>query len=470
MINLTLIHIVSSRHFPFTGRESPSPIRRGYPFLLCYNIIMRIGIDVRMIFPFPTGIGNYRKSLMDALFAIDKKNEYVLVGNGKQQSEFLPLRQTGSRQLENKNVSFGVVRSRANHPLQHLTLSGELQSLNLDIFYTTPWGATLGIPCKYVLEIPDLIYHHYPGFGSWKSKLYEIFLEKSIARNADHIVTISDFVKNDIHEFLGVDTNKISNMKGDVSSDYRVIEDEGFINKVLNKYGLVKEIATTTSSSRNDKGIEEVPLTRGIKGVNPSCPPLIRGEIYPYFVYLGNQRPHKNLVGLLKAFELFRSTPLNPPLSGGQMPKLVIIGGVDAKGRDQDSLRIKEQLEKMKFKDDVMLLGKVFDNNEVAAIFSRAIAMVHPSLHEGFGMTPLEAMRCGCPIIASNVSAMPEVVGYSGMLVDPMDESSIANAMEKVFSDQNLRISLKEKSLKQSMLFSWEKTARMLLDVFEKTK
>ncbi len=409
---------------------------------------MRIGIDVRMIFEFPTGIGNYRKSLMEALFEIDHENDYILVGNSNQRSAF-------SAQLEQVNISFGEIKSKANHPQQHLLLRRELQKLNLDVFYTTPWGATLGLPCKYVLEIPDLIYHHYPQFGSWKSKLYELFLEKPIARNAEHVVTISDFVKTDIHNYLGVDLDDISNMKGDVSSDYRVIEDEKFINNVLEKYGLV-----------------DPKFRRGNEGVDP----VSEHGMTPFFVYLGNQRPHKNLVSLLKAFEIFKdgviSSPHPSPLLRGEGTdvKLVIIGGVDASGRDEDSLRIQKQLGEMKYKDDVMLLGKVFDNNEVAAIFNRAIAMVHPSMHEGFGMTPLEAMRCGCPIIASNVTAMPEVVGEAGILIDPLDQNAIATAMYELFTNQKLNKDLKQKSLTQSKLFSWEKTARILLDVFSKLK
>lgn len=427
---------------------------------------MRIGIDVRMIFDFPTGIGNYRKNLIEALFEIDHENEYVLIGNKSQQTAF-------SDQLQKDKVSFTPIKSRANHPQQHLLLRKELKDLDLDVFWTNPWGAILNPPCKMVLTIHDLIYHHYPEFGSWKSKLYELFLEKMIANKADMVVTISGFVKKDIVEILGVNEAKVLNLSESVSSDYRVMEDNQFIEKVLEKYGLI----LSPDKADDDSLLLQRRVREDLdkrKSKNPPQSPFCKGGSagvplgVKYFVYLGNQRPHKNLVMLLKAFERFQATPLNPLLSGEQFPKLVIIGGVDSKGRDGDSLRIREQLEKMKYRDDVLLLGKVFDNNEVAAIFNRAIAMVHPSMHEGFGMTPLEAMRCACPVISSNVTAMPEVVGDAGILVNPTNEEEISDAMYEVFTNSKLRKDLSQKSLKQSTLFSWEKTARLLLDVFKK--
>jgi len=377
---------------------------------------MKIGIDVRMIFPFPTGIGNYRKSLISALLKIDSHNEYLLVGNVQHKELVMEFTEKFA------NVKFAEIKSPANHPLQHLSLRSELKKMSLSFFWTTPWGATIGLPCKYVITIHDLIYHHYPKFGSWKSSLYQTFLEKSVARKADAIVTISDFVKNDIVTILGVDASKITNIQGAVASGYGVIKDKEFIENVLEKYGMV--------------GAE-------------------------YFVYLGNQRPHKNLVGLLKSFEVFRRS------KSGSEVKLVIIGGVDAKGRDEDSKRISDQLNHMKFKDDVMLLGKVFDDREVAAIFNRAISLVHPSLHEGFGLTPLEAMTCSCPVISSKITSIPEVVDDAGILIDPNSIEEISDAMIKIYSDKELQGELSKRALQRSKMFSWEKTARMLLAVFQ---
>lgn len=437
---------------------------------------MKIGIDVRMIFPFQTGIGNYRRSLIEALFQIDKESEYILIGNSEQQSAF-------GKQLERENVSFSVIKSKANNSVQHLLLPFELNKLGLDIFYTTHWGATLFMPGKYVLEIPDLIYHHYPEFGSWKSKLYEFFLEKRIARNADAIVTISNFVKNDIVTMLGIDEDKVVNIKGAAAEEYRIIEDEKYIDGVLKKYGLWAPITPSPAGDRHHPDNPPSVLRTS---------PLRRREIFlkgdgnmDYFVYLGNQRPHKNLVGLLQAFEEFRREIAvhfcHPELDEGWQkkngnvalrqaqgdifPKLVIIGGVDAKGRNKDSKRIVDQLERMKHKDDVMLLGRV-DREPTAAILNRAIALVHPTLHEGFGLTPLEAMSCGCPVITSNITSVPEVVEDAGILVNPRDINEISEAMGKIYSESDFRKELSVKSLERAKEFSWEKTARMLLEVF----
>lgn len=398
---------------------------------------MTIGIDVRMIMPFPTGIGNYRLSVLTAILQLDRKNKYFLIGNkegvlapeniARSVKEKIIPENFSDLYSKHRNVSYAKIKSPANHPFQHLFLPFELRKLKLDIFFTSPWGAALAIPCKFVMEIDDLLYHHFPEFGSFKYKLYEIFLEKTLAQNAAAIVTISAFVKNDIHKFLGIKNEKITNIKGSAADEYRQITDTNLINKVLNKHGL------------KEGG---------------------------YFIYLGNQRPHKNLISLLKAFEMLKGQ-----LQGfDENLNLALIGGVDAKGRDADSQRIANQLEKMIYKKNVHLLGKIFDQNEVAALLNKAIALVHPSLHEGFGMTPLEAMRCGCPVISSNSTAMPEIVGDAGILINPENIEDISEAMSSILNDENLHEKLSKKSLERAKMFSWEKTAMMLLNVFRGVK
>ncbi len=370
---------------------------------------MIIGIDVRMIQKFPTGIGNYRENLIKALAQLESKHSFVLLGNnGNKMQEWVAGK---------ANFEFKPLTSPANSPLQHLTLPFELRKFGLDLFWTTPWGATLFMPCPYVLTIYDLIYRRYAQYASFKAKLYERILAGRVARNAKLIFVTSDFVKDDVVCFLQVDEKKVFNIKGAGGGDYGVIEDERYLQTVLNKYHLEQ----------------------------------------PYFVYLGNMRPHKNLQMLLKAFAWLKA--------GGS--RLNVIGAVDTTGRSKDTDDLHLLVSDLGLESSVNFLGRIPDDKEVAAILNQAAALVHPSLHEGFGLTVLEAMACGCPVITSKRTSVPEVAGDAAVYIDPLDERSIADGMENILNlSQEERERLVEKSLRQAELFSWEDVAKLAIEGF----
>jgi glycosyltransferase involved in cell wall biosynthesis len=117
-------------------------------------------------------------------------------------------------------------------------------------------------------------------------------------------------------------------------------------------------------------------------------------------------------------------------------------------------------------KGAVNYLGFV-NNEELAGLYRKASCFVYPSLYEGFGLPPLEAMACGCPVVVSNVTSLPEVCGDAGFYVNPLDVESIAAGIEKVLRDGELRQSMIEKGLERAKLFSWEKAAKEHLKVFE---
>ena len=149
-----------------------------------------------------------------------------------------------------------------------------------------------------------------------------------------------------------------------------------------------------------------------------------------------------------------------------QMSKLtlVLVGDVDAEGRGRDSENLLDLLKKLKLQNDVILTGRIPDDREVAAILSEAVALVHPSFHEGFGLTVLEAMSCGCPVIAADTTSIPEVVGDAGILVDPRNVDELTEAMERVLAGD--RQDLIERGLQQAKKFSWEKTASLVVANF----
>ena len=382
----------------------------------------RIGIDVRMIQSFPTGIGNYRENLIKALAKIVRRDainrvstEFILIGNAGNKMEVWAKNQAG--------FEFVAIRSKPNSLHQHFLLPLELAPLKLDLFWTTPWGASVFLRRKYALTIYDLLYRRYPEIASSKARLYDIFVSKWVARRAEVIFTISEFVKDDVEKFLGVEKNKIVNISGAAGDAYR-------------------------------------PVVKGLT--------RIAGQTLetPFFVYLGNFRPHKNLATLLRALARMKNEDLPAGEAGSRMKdvKLVLVGDVDAEGRDRDSENLLKLLKDLKLQKGVILTGRIEDDREVAAILNEAVALVHPSFHEGFGLTVLEAMSCGCPVIAANATSIPEVVGDAGVLVDPYNVDELAEAMGGVLTSN--QHDLIERGLEQAEKFSWEKTARLVLANF----
>jgi len=180
---------------------------------------------------------------------------------------------------------------------------------------------------------------------------------------------------------------------------------------------------------------------------------------YPYVLYVGTEQPRKNLVGLLKAFRILKSQ------NGFKDIKLVKVGrsgGLNDKFRKETILTIRE----LDLSNDVVFTDYV-PEEDLPAYYSGAECLVLPSLYEGFGFTPLEAMACGCPVIVSNAASLPEIVGDAALLVEPKDTSSLAGCLQVVLADKDLRQQLVSKGIKRASLFSWENAARETLNVYE---
>ena len=170
---------------------------------------------------------------------------------------------------------------------------------------------------------------------------------------------------------------------------------------------------------------------------------------YGYFLHVGNRQPHRNIPRLLHAFA--RAAVINDV-------HLVFTGDPDpATTTAARAVRVEERL---------VFAGDVSDS-ELAALYRGAAALVLPSLYEGFGLPALEAMACGTPVIASNVTSLPEVVGESGVLVDPTDVDALAEAMVHVTQDAAIRAECRTKGLERARMFTWERTAGLVRRVLE---
>jgi glycosyltransferase involved in cell wall biosynthesis len=174
-----------------------------------------------------------------------------------------------------------------------------------------------------------------------------------------------------------------------------------------------------------------------------------------YLLFVGNLEPRKNLGALVEAYTCMRTT-------AGLSPPLVIAGGEGWKNR-----AIHRAAAASPFAADIRFLGHV-PEADLPALMSGALAFVYPSLYEGFGLPPLEAMACGTPVITSNRSSLPEVVGDAALLVDPEDRRQLAEAMTRVATEEALRDDLRGRGLKQAQRYSWDETARRTVEVYER--
>jgi len=177
----------------------------------------------------------------------------------------------------------------------------------------------------------------------------------------------------------------------------------------------------------------------------------------PYILYVGSERPRKNLGRLFAAFAKLK--PEFPEL------KLLKIG---AAGRSKEYRRDTiKQIADSGISQDIIFVDRASET-DLAHYYSSAALLAYPSLYEGFGLPPLEAMACGCPVVTSNISGLPEVVGNAGIIIDPYDIDSLAQAMKQVLTDNKKREEMVAKGLTQARKFSWERAAQETLKVYKK--
>lgn len=277
--------------------------------------------------------------------------------------------------------------------------------------YSIPYG----VKGKTAVFLCDMAYQVYPETIQ-KETLKMLHREVETAcKRADRIITISEFSKAEIVKYLGVEEQKIAVVPCGI--DPRVFH---------NRH----------SSERIEKVCEKYRIKN------------------PYFLYLGTLEPRKNIEGLIQAYAKVKKKNM------GAVPDLVIAG---KKGWNFE--RIFALVEEYRLEESVIFTGYITEQ-EIPLLLSGAAAFVFPSFYEGFGLPPLEAMACGTPVISSNAASIPEVVGDAGILIDPYQVDALAEAMEQIATQKELRERLREKGLKRSRMFYWKNSARRLMEVY----
>jgi len=267
---------------------------------------------------------------------------------------------------------------------------------------------------KNIITIHDLSFLRYPEFFSFRKNLWHraINIKKNINK-FDKIVAVSQNTKNDIVELLKVPEEKVEVIYPGLP-DYQADNKEWPDDYLKTKYEINSD----------------------------------------YILCFGTIEPRKNIVGLISAYDLLRDKGLNC--------LLVIVGAWGWKTKE-----VKKKWQSSKYKDDIKFIGYI-DNELKPLFYNQATVLAYPSFYEGFGFPPLEAMYFNLPVVASNVSSLPEVLGNSAILVNPDKPQDLVEALELVFKDENLRNRMKILGKERINKFSWLDTAQKYLNLFNK--
>ncbi len=371
---------------------------------------LHIVIDARRIRDF--GIGTYIRSLAHALSAIDTEDRFTLV------SAFADVRTLAGLPERFRTA----VYSRDDHNyLDHFTFPAFLQSLSPDLVHIPLNRVPLLMPRPYVVTIHDMttLLYEEKKISALRMMLRRYRYRRGL-RRANRVIAVSDATRRDVENMMGVPPERICRVYN--------APDPGFL-------------APPAEGPEEQERIME------------------RYQInYPFLLYAGNIRKHKNVPRLIEAFAVVHNQLALHPVYRDL--RLVIIGDTISEYPVVRHTVIKSRVEQL-----VRFLGFVpFET--LRCFYQHAAAFVFPSRHEGFGLPPLEAMACGAPVITSNVSSLPEVVGDAAVLVNPENVFDIARGIKEVLLDDALRSELIRRGHEQTRRFSWERTARQVLEIY----
>ncbi|MDY6989127.1 MAG: glycosyltransferase family 1 protein [Thermodesulfobacteriota bacterium] len=359
---------------------------------------MRIGVDAREIQDgVITGIG---RSLANFIHYFGKHEKaHILVMFSE---KTIPVPFQG-------NVRQVVIEASPTLVWDQWHLPMALKANHIDLFYSPYYKVPLSTRVPVVNQILDLMYLVFPAYRrnmGILGRLYYDTFGKAFTRKSMSIITDSKHARGDITRIWRVKPEKIAVIPLGVAGRYVPVNDEALLSQVRRRLGLPGR----------------------------------------YILYLGNFKPHKNVVSLVLAFQ--RTHKSFPEY------KLVLAGPLDSNGVEMQALVSKEGLH-----DRVVFTDTIREEDCPEALLSMADLFVFPTLYEGFGLPPLEAMACGTPVITSNLTAVPEVVGHAGVMVNPLDVEELSRAIAGLLEDPEKRALYSRKGLERSRLFSEEKTA-----------
>lgn len=394
---------------------------------------MKIGVDSRVLMDeYYSGVSEYAANLLIALARLDKVDDYRLFYNSFRNLDnrfrFLESERwlVNSTHWPNKIFNY-VLQKFLAWPKIDRILGG------VDIFwsphfnFTSLSGGRSGP--RQIITVHDLSFLRYPEFFSARKNFWHFALNvRKTLRAADKIIAVSENTKNDIVELIGVPAAKVQVIYSGNNISKREVGAEE-IREFLVKHRLTAAAETKPAPGR-------------------------------FILYLGNIEPRKNIGGLIESFNKLKSLAV----SGGRDfsdVRLVLAGASGWKNK-----KIYAAWQNSPYRDDIKFLGYI-SKKEREILYYISSVFVYPSFYEGFGFPPLEAMTYGLPVVCSNVSSLPEVVGSAALMVSPFKTTEIVDALQSVLSDESIRAQLVVAGFKRASLFSWDRTAAEYLKIFQ---
>ncbi|KHO40333.1 glycosyltransferase family 4 protein [Clostridium tetani] len=366
---------------------------------------MKIGFDARAINLYNgTGIGTYTQNILKHVLDLDRENFYHIYWWGENYNDF---------SKDNSKVLLTSKRRKSFYEEYYFPANLDRESVDLYHVPQNGMGLSKNTSCKKVITVHDLIPYTMPetvGRGYLKKFLRNM---PQLIYDADAIITVSKYSKKDILRFFPMDEKKIFVTHLAADEKYRPL------NKDKCNYIL-----------KNHYNIDN-----------------------PFILYIGGFSPRKNIKSLLISFsKIYKNLDKDY--------KLVIVGA------NKSGTKILMDMAKdLNIESKIIFTGFVPEDH-LPILYNSCETFVYPSLYEGFGLPPLEAMCCGTPVITSNVTSIPEVVGDGGILINPNDIDELSNSLEKTLLDVSFKYELKKKALERSSLYSWENTAKNTLKVY----
>lgn len=349
------------------------------------------------------GIGIYTQNLMDHLLPLDKENEYILFYRNP---EFL------GRYAQYDHVSEKLVTAPNKLIWDQVKIPLEAKREKVDLIFHTKFTVPLLTRCKTVMVLHGSEWFVYPQAYKLLDRNYIRVMMSRYCKKANFIISNSEMTKQDFVNILGVNQNKIQTAYFGFDSGFKPIGDKIFLEKIRRQYHLPEK----------------------------------------FILFVGRIYSGKNFGNLVQAFSKLHTG----------LPHKIVVAGHPRYGYERDLAKIEE----LDLQEKILFTGWV-PQEDLVALYNLADLFILPSFYEGFGIPVIEAMACGCPVIASDAGALPEIAGGAALLIDPYNPDDLAEAIRKVLTEDRLRKELVERGLKRAREFSWEKCAKETLDVLD---
>lgn len=371
---------------------------------------MKIALDISPYVHHHAGLGRYAGELLNALVELAPQHAYIGLYHSAR-----PLTAEGLP----RSVTLARVPLSAK-PWRMSVLTAYYARLNMDrllprcdVFHATDHLLPPLQAARSVFTIHDLIFRFFPQYHLPLNRRFLDLMLPRFLQRANAVIAVSENTKRDVMRWMNVPAEKISVIYEGVNPMFRPLRARDELERVRAAYGL---------------------------------PPR-------FILFFSTIEPRKNLVTLLDAYAALLK-------QNATLPPLVVMG---RKGWLYQATL--DRIRDLGLTDHVILTDWV-KGEDVPAVINLAEVFVFPSLYEGFGLTPLEAMACGTPVISSNASSLPEVIGDAGILIPPRDVDGFARAIARVLEDEPLRRDLQQRALLQASKFTWERAARATLEVY----